>query len=137
MINAQAFLERVCYASYKLCANYLCFEYLSALDEVDEYLFVDAAVESEVVQANVTRKPNLCCGCLVETAEYAMVPCGHKCYCEQCSQRWNEVAPETFSDINPDTGDMFEADANAVRTNQVKCPLCRQPTIMVIKVIET
>lgn len=86
---------------------------------------------------NTARQPNLCCACLVEAAEYAMVPCGHKCYCEQCSQRWNEVNPEIFRDVHPDTGDLFEPDMAVERAGQVRCPLCRQPAIMVMKVIET
>lgn len=135
-ITVEAFLNRVCYPKYKLCANFLDFERLSDLVDVEDSLFDDEDTSAEASSQAIPKRSGLCGTCLEQEANCVLVPCGHKYYCMDCYNKWAQVNPTTFNNVDLD-GNLIDFGVTPEKTGPTTCPICRLPIQMAIKVIDT
>jgi hypothetical protein len=61
--------------------------------------------EQNIINFEIQQDESLCCICINNKKTYALVPCGHLCLCDNCS----ELKPEL-------------------------CPICRSETVSCIKI---
>ncbi len=67
--------------------------------------------EEEEAQNFIGADPKLCKICLMNSSNWAFVPCGHRCACTDCKDYLIQTIP-------------------------LKCPICRDESIMVIQVFD-
>lgn len=135
-ITVEAFLNRVCYPKYKLCANFLDFERLTDLADLDESLFIGDDANETITSPAIPKQSGVCGTCLEREANCVLVPCGHKYYCMDCYNMWERVNPEAFNNIDLD-GNLIEYEETPEKTGPTTCPICRLPIQMAVKVIDT
>lgn len=86
------------------------FVYIIKLDKPDnEYSEIPATTYQGYLTQNLIGA-STCCICSVKTADYAAVPCGHKCLCNLCMERFTK--------------------------GRSHCPICRKTINELVKIYE-
>lgn len=122
-IGIKAFLDRVCFADYKLCEHFLEFKNLSESDEDYTQYFIEVQNEMATELVAATQSNMKYCGtCVTSLADCVMVPCGHVYFCVDCFAEWKKVDVSLY-DIYVDE-DIPESLLLNVESPTL-CPICR------------